>query len=393
MQIGLFLFRRDFRYEDNTSLIELSKKVQIIYPVFNYDPIQADPKINKWFSEKAFRFMQESILDLDPPLIIMKNDIIETLQICKKKYNFTWLGFNLDYTEFSIARDKKIMEWCKESNIEIIAKDDIKLLPNPPLTTQMKNYRIFTPFYNKCMAKMHDINADIVNVRHMIYVQPKKQKKIYIKKNPGIPKGEITKGEIIKSGIMKGGRQHALKLLDNASNADGDIGMIGINMSPYLKFGCVSIREVYTKFKNNDYVIRQLLWRDFYYGLELTKEYSKKLIMREDAHLFNLWARGETGCAIVDAGMRQLNQTGTMPNRIRLIVASYLVKDLQLDWQLGEHYFATKLIDYDPLINNGNWAWIAGINNRSSQRPMIKFNPETQQKKYDPDMKYIKEWT
>ena len=389
MQSGLFIFRRDFRYEDNTSLIALSKKVQMIYPLFNYDPVQADPSINKWFSEKAFNFMQECIAEMDPPLIIMHGDIINTLQLCKKKYNFTYLGFNKDYTEFSITRDANIIKWCDNNNVQVITKDDIKLLPNPPLTKKLTNYRIFTPFYNKCMQQINENNVIIVdnaNVRKMIYIKDHTSKKNHALKT----KHKIN---VKKNGnsIMKGGRKYALQ--NDDKYIDGDHGMIGINLSPYLKFGCVSIREIYKKYETNDYVKRQLIWRDFYYGLEMTKLYSDKLIIQPNAHLFELWTKGETDCRIVNAGMRQLNQTGTMPNRVRLIVASYLVKDLQLDWQLGEHYFATKLIDYDPLINNGNWAWIAGINNRSSQRPMMKFKPEVQLKKYDPKLEYVSAWT
>jgi|688.fasta_scaffold80748_3 deoxyribodipyrimidine photo-lyase len=374
MSKGLFLFRRDFRYEDNTSLIALAEKVQIIYPIFNYDPVQADPKLNKWFSEKAFRFMQECIADMDPPLIITKNDIITSLQSLKKKYEFTYLGFNSDYTEFSAMRDANILSWCKDNDVIAIVKDDIRLLSNPPLTKQLTNYRIFTPFYKKHITMHDSIKINTRDVRDFIYKKENINNKIISLRRD--------------DSIMKGGRSQIIFHV-----ISDDTGMIGINMSPYLKFGCISIREIYNKYKNNNYVVRQLIWRDFYYGLEMTKEYSKKLPVAHNPKLFGLWARGETDCPIVNAGMRQLNQTGTMPNRIRLIVASYLVKDLQLDWQLGEHYFATKLIDYDPLINNGNWAWIAGINNRSSQRPMIKFSPDAQQKKYDPKMEYINKWT
>lgn len=244
---------------------------------------------------------------------------------------------------------------------------DIKLIPNAPLTTQLNNYRKFTPFYNKCIAILNKMNVVVnkTDILHMIYDNSKK-------------KDHINTRSIVK-------------LPDN-SELDNENGMQGANISEYLKYGILSIREVYHKYINNEYIVRQLLWRDFYYGLKMTKAYSNKLTIIENPHLFSLWKEGKTGVPLVDAGMRELNATGKMANRVRLITASYLIKNLQLDWQLGEHYFATKLIDYDPLINNGNWAWVAGISDRSSQRPMIKFNPATQLKKYDPECTYVKKW-
>ena len=171
-------------------------------------------------------------------------------------------------------------------------------------------------------------------------------------------------------------------------------------LSAYIKFGCVSIREVYKTFKTKHDFIRQLFWRDFYanilysfphvLGSTMKSKYNK-IHWHHNSNWFKKWCDGETGYPVVDAGMRQLLQTGYMHNRARLITASFLVKTLLVDWRIGEHYFASQLIDYDPASNNGNWQWISG-GGADSQPYFRIFNPWEQAKKHDPDCEYITKW-
>jgi deoxyribodipyrimidine photo-lyase len=184
-------------------------------------------------------------------------------------------------------------------------------------------------------------------------------------------------------------------------------------MSAYIKFGCVSIGEVFESFKNISELVRQLIWREFYaHTLFVFPEVLTQYSWRENQGnttktdaLFKAWKDGETGVPIVDACMRELNKTGYMHNRGRLIVASYLAKTLGVDWRMGERYFAQQLVDYDVASNNGNWRWIASAAelkvpdgshevtvHLDTQPPFRTFSPWLQAKKCDPDAEYIKKW-
>jgi len=191
-----------------------------------------------------------------------------------------------------------------------------------------------------------------------------------------------------------------LKKQKHYSHTRDDLSTETSGLSAYIKFGCISIREVYKKFKTNKPFVRQLFWRDFYanviysfphvLGHSLKPAYDK-IKWSYNHKYIEAWKNGMTGYPVVDAGMRQLNKTGYMHNRARLIVASFLVKTLLVDWRVGEKYFATKLTDYDPASNNGNWQWISG-GGADSQPYFRIFNPWEQAKKHDPDCIYITTW-
>jgi deoxyribodipyrimidine photo-lyase len=171
-------------------------------------------------------------------------------------------------------------------------------------------------------------------------------------------------------------------------------------MSAYIKFGCVSIREVFYNYSIVKALQRELVWREFYanilyhfpnvLGHSFKKKYDK-IKWSDNKEWFKKWCNGQTGYALVDAGMKQLNTTGWMHNRVRMIVAMFLTKDLLIDWRWGERYFATKLVDYDPASNNGGWQWSASTGTDSQPYFRI-FNPDLQIKKYDKDYAYIKKW-
>lgn len=204
---------------------------------------------------------------------------------------------------------------------------------------------------------------------------------------------------------MRGGRENALAILKNIKNFKEYDNTRDFptknttNLSAYLKFNVLSIREVYWHFKNNlpkdSKLINQLYWRDFYMIVMCNNNVINKnmngykIKWTKNKKLFNLWKNGQTGFPIVDAGMRQLNKTGYMHNRVRMIVGSFLVKILHIDWQEGEQYFATKLVDYDPSNNNGGWQWVAGTGTDS--QPYFRYlNPWSQTEKFDKECKYIK---
>jgi deoxyribodipyrimidine photo-lyase len=169
----------------------------------------------------------------------------------------------------------------------------------------------------------------------------------------------------------------------------------------HLRFGTVSIRELVMKaIEWSDVYINELIWRDFFTYIlshfphvterSFKSEYDR-IHWRNNEHEFERWCNGETGYPIVDAGMRELNSTGFMHNRVRMITAGFLTKDLLIDWRWGEAYFAEKLLDYELASNNGNWQWAAGTG--CDAAPWFRiFNPVTQQKKFDPEGKYVKKW-
>jgi deoxyribodipyrimidine photo-lyase len=207
--------------------------------------------------------------------------------------------------------------------------------------------------------------------------------------------------------LVRGGRPEALQLLSRAVRTihnynaiHNDLSLQTSELSASIKFGCISIREAYKAFHDKPGIIRQLYWRDFYanimyefphvIGHSLKPKYDK-IHWHHNSKLFDAWCKGETGYPIVDAGMRQMNTTGYMHNRARLIVASFLVKTLLIDWREGEEYFAQKLTDYDPSNNNGNWQWISG-GGADSQPYFRVFNPWRQAAEYDPTCEYMKKW-
>ena len=207
--------------------------------------------------------------------------------------------------------------------------------------------------------------------------------------------------------LVHGGRTNAItqlkvaaKNIKNYPRTHNELSQPTSQLSAYIKFGCISIREVYKTFRSKHDFIRQLFWRDFYanilysfpqvLGHALKPNYNK-VRWHHNTNWFNAWTKGETGFPVVDAGMRELNETGYMHNRARLITSSFLIKTLLIDWQKGEQYFAKKLTDYDPASNNGNWQWTAG-SGADSQPYFRIFNPWLQGENFDPNCEYIKKW-
>lgn len=429
---SLFIFRRDFRIEDNTGLIQSLNLSQEVMTIFIFDPIQISDK-NKFRSPKAIRFIIESLKDLENQLEkykanlhIFYSDTIKTIEDIIKSEKIDSLFINKDYTPFSISRDNNIEKLCKKLKISFNIFDD--LLLNPPqncLKSDKSPYTVFTPFYkNASKLKIKAIQELSKNLGSRLTqensIQSKKisaeNNKIYLKvlseiqeKIKASHKHPSDKTAYIKN-IISPGRSSALKILKNLKdfndyNKTHDIPSIETtHLSAHLKYGTVSAREAYHAISNllgrSHDLIKQLYWRDFftyiiYYfpnviGSSFHEKYNK-IHWSYDKEIFKKWCSGQTGFPIVDAGMRQLNQTGFMHNRVRMIVASFLVKDLHIDWQWGEKYFAQNLIDYDVALNNGNWQWSASTG--CDAQPYFRiFNPWIQQKRFDPHCEYIKKW-
>ncbi len=405
-KLSIFIFRRDLRLEDNTSLIKSLIESEKIIPIFIFNKKQISSE-NEYRSLNAMQFLKEALEDLNEKLILKKSklylfydkidNIIEKLN---EEFIIDAIYFNKEYTPFGRLRDKQIKDFCIKKNIECITEDDLVLnKPQNCLNLSGKAYTIFTPFFKK---------NSLLEIKYPL----KNNYENYFNENIDFSLKEFPKEffEIKnKNLILKAKREFALNCInENLKNYSEtrDIPILNStsHLSAYLKFGLVSVREIYYQIKEKlgeeHPLIRQLYWRDFFYniayfypkvfGISFYEKY-EKIIWEKNNEKFEAWKNGKTGFPIVDAGMRELNETGFMHNRLRMITASFLVKDLHIDWREGEKYFATKLIDYDPSLNNGNWQWAASTG--CDAQPYFRiFNPWRQQERFDPKCEYILKW-
>jgi deoxyribodipyrimidine photo-lyase len=407
MENGLFIFRRDLRIVDNNGLNVLSKLCNNIYTIFIFTPEQVGSG-NKYKSDNSVQFMIESLENLASEIkehggrlytFYGKNN--KVIADCIKTFNINIVAFNLDITPYARERDDEIIKLCQRMKTLVTYEHDYFL--HPPGSIKSKSggaYQKFTPYYEA---------ASKINVQ-----PPTNKKHLRFQMNDSHITNKISLEQAMSrftkvnpNILVHGGRQEAIKLLNRAvkniknyNAIHNDLSKNTSELSASIKFGCISIREVYKVLHSKSGLIRQLYWRDFYanimyefpfvIGHSLKQKYDK-IHWRHNTKLFNAWCKGETGYPIVDAGMRQMNTTGYMHNRARLIVASFLVKNLLIDWREGEEYFAKKLTDYDPANNNGNWQWISG-GGADSQPYFRIFNPWRQTEEYDPKCEYIKKW-
>lgn len=403
---ALFIFRRDLRLEDNTGLIFALKNAENVLPCFIFTPEQI--KNNGYRSDHCLQFMLESLEDLQNSLYTaggklylffgspdaVVEQLIRSLQI-------DLVAVNRDYTPYSIQRDEKISAVCRTFSVHFQSCDDALLHPpEDTLKSDGKPYTIFTPFYRNA-SKQH------------VPLPVKNFYRNYFSASIVTAKTEDIFEEILPHRFLPpaGGRSIALKILSALENFSQYEGMRDFpakdattHLSAHLKFTTCSVREIYWTIRNSfgqaSELIRSLYWRDFfssiayYFPRVFTGAFHSKfdtLVWGNDPQRFMAWCQGKTGFPLVDAGMRQLNNTGFMHNRVRMIVASFLVKDVHIDWRWGEKYFAQKLVDYDPAVNNGNWQWVASTG--CDAQPYFRiFNPWAQAKKFDGDCLYIKHW-
>jgi len=404
---GLFIFRRDFRVIDNIGLNLLNSKCKRIYPIFIFTPEQVTGS-NKYKSNNAVQFMIESLKDLSSQINKMGGNLLcfyghnnTIVMNLIKTLDINIVCFNADYSPYAIQRELGIIQICDKIGVAVEYGHDYYL--NPPgsiMNGQGDPYQKFTPYYNTASKKKIDAPAGLRKI-HFASSSKNITNKIslddafnrFTKSNPQI--------------LVHGGRTEGLKQMRNAvkniahyAKTRDELSKPTSQLSAYIKFGCLSIREVYKLFRSKHDFIRQLFWRDFYanilysfpqvLGHALKPKYNK-IHWHHNTNWFKKWCDGETGFPIVDAGMRQLNSTGYMHNRARLIVMSFLIKTLLIDWKHGETYFATKLTDYDPASNNGNIQWVMG--GGSDSMPFFRiFNPWAQQEEHDNSCEYIKKW-
>lgn len=421
MTLSVFLFHKDLRLEDNTALIKLIKsfddKVNQVLPVFIFDPRQVDKKKNEYFSNPAVQFMCESLVDLDSQLKsrlnILHDSTLDALKDLHKHTPFTKIAWNEDWSAFAKKRDAQISKWALSKNIEVItAPDDYYLTEQDQgLGPSGEPYKVLSAFYNWIIK-----NDPVRHVDKFSFKSSHFAKSLPISKPLSLMKSFYTPMPKL---ALHGGRDLALKRLSHlselkhyAKERDYPAKTEGTSrLSPYIKFGCVSIREVYWRGRQELGVespfLRELVFRDFYakiYAQSADLQTGERAVKHkldknlkwntpeQQPKLWKAWTTGTTGFPLVDAGMRQLIATGHQHNRVRMLCASVLTKYMWIDWRAGAKFYYTHLVDADIFSNTAGWGFSSGIGIDAAPYYRAPFNPLTQSKKYDPDAEYIKRW-
>jgi deoxyribodipyrimidine photo-lyase len=413
-KLSLFIFHRSLRLNDNIGLINCLNESELVIPCFIFTPEQIGEE-NRFRSMNAIYFMISALEDLneslkkyDSKMFFFKGSPEEQLdKILTKHPDIQAVYCNMDYTAYAVEREQKMIRCCEIHGIDFNSYEDYLLRPVGDITNGSGSYYSkFTPFYNKAIN--YKINRPLANNR-------KNYVNISFKMRDSLTANKLDEMKrefnVTPDNIFIGNRKEALKKLMLIKNQKkygdtrNDLSGETTRLSPYIKFGLLSIREVYWKihdtFGISHDLIKQLFWREFYQIISYNrldvfngksfKEQYDKIKWKNNVKLLNLWKNGMTGFPIVDAGMRELNQTGYMHNRSRLITSNFLVKLLHIDWKKGEEYYASKLTDYDPSVNNGNWQWSAG-SGADSQPYFRIFNPWLQSERFDNEGEYIKKW-
>lgn len=399
LPLVLFWFRRDLRLIDNAGLFAALSCDFTVLPIFIFDTCILD-KLEKKTDKRisfilaALQQLNNDLIERGTSLLVLHGKPLDVLSDLTEKYNIKGVYTNEDYEPYGIARDKEVGGMLKAKGITLFSfKDHVIFSKDSLLTGTGKSYGVYTPYSKKWKEtlEMDDLKvheSETIRDKWVVYsggIVPRAEKL-----------GFKTFKNIYKAPVLDG---------DLVSNYHRDRDFPAIDrttlLGPHLRFGTISIRKcVRYAWDTNQIWLNQLIWRDFFIQIlwhfprVVNTSYREKFdriewLNNEDD--FERWKNGKTGVPIVDAGMRQLNQTGFMHNRVRMIVASFLSKHLLIDWRWGEAYFASKLLDYELASNNGNWQWAAGSGVDASPWFRI-FNPVLQSHKFDPSGDYVKQW-
>jgi len=398
--ISLFWFRRDLRLFDNAGLYHALKGIAPVLPLFIFDRIILDQLGEKY--DNRVKFIHDTVTamtirleSLGSGMEVQYGQPVEVIRNLMAKYMISAVYTNHDYEPYAISRDEEVRQLLNDSGIGFHTYKDQVIFEKSEVTKDDgRPYTVFTPYSKKWKARVNEFYLSSFPVeRYLPNLYKKPGSKIPTLAQMGFTRGDqdipsaVANPEIVRSYDSK-----------RDFPAIGGTSRLGI----HLRFGTVSIRQlVRIAVNENEVFLNELIWREFYQmilwhfprvgkGRAFKSEY-EGIKWRNDETEFARWCDGDTGYPIVDAGMRQLNATGFMHNRIRMITASFLVKHLLIDWRWGEAYFAGKLLDYDLASNNGGWQWAAGSGCDAAPYFRI-FNPARQTKKFDSDMHYIRRW-
>ncbi|MDA6069356.1 DNA photolyase family protein [Flavobacterium sp. AC] len=395
-KVTFFWFRRDLRLDDNIGLFNALQSDFPVIPLFIFDEdiLENLPKDDARvsFIYDSLQKINEELQTIDSSLLIKKGKTFEVWKSLIKEYDIQQIFFNKDYEPYAIKRDLAISALLKENNTESFSFKDHVIFEEKEITkADGLPYTIHTPYKNKWLEKYHLSG----------HAQEYDTKPLLI----NFAKNQFTFPELSDIGFERSTIKvlpHNLTQIGNYKEIRDFPAIDGTSyLSPHLRFGTVSIRKLVNwANKKNQTFLSELIWREFFIQILFNfpncvnhnfKSAYDGIQWRNNEDDFKRWCSGTTGYPMVDAGMRQLNETGYMHNRVRMVVASFLCKHLLINWQWGEAYFAEKLLDFELASNVGNWQWAAGTG--CDAAPYFRvFNPEIQQKKFDEKSIYIRKW-
>lgn len=397
-KLNLFWFRRDLRLIDNHGLYEALQSELPVLPIFIFDTNILEKLENKEdkrvdFIFQALEKLNEYLEKQGKSIQIFYGKPLEIYENLSQQYEIGNVFCNEDYEPYAIKRDQEVKDFLAAKNINFKSfKDQVIFQKDEIAKADGKPYTVYTPYSKQWLIKFNDQNLEFFS----------SEKKLDNLLN--IEKQNITLEHIgfKKTNYLFEPPKINLEILEKYHETRNLPTKETSQMSVHLRFGTISTRKLVklaSELNDNTY-LKELIWREFFMQIlwhfpkvvhHSFKEKYDNIAWENNEDLFLKWCEGKTGYPIVDAGMRELNETGLMHNRVRMVCASFLTKHLLTDWRLGEGYFAEKLMDYDLSANNGNWQWSAGSG--CDAAPYFRvFNPEEQQKKFDPDFKYIKKW-
>lgn len=403
---ALYLFNRDLRIDDNMLLRQSTHDASRVYPIFVFTPEQVTR--NSYKNSRAIGFMARSLAELarDMPISFFYGKVDKVIASIIKQHDIGAVYNNLDVTPYAIARSRAIEAVCRRADIPFISGNDVFMGRCCELTKKDGSpYLKFTPFYNNAIGLLAD-EKSVGRPRMDKFARlPNSDGELMLRKL--IAEHDVSGSPFIpgRSAAVSAIRRFARSKVSYAETRDLPAKNATSHLSAYLHYGVIGPNEIIKHLagqKNAADITRQLLWREFYLYIvwkhhtdyrkaSLTLPRNNKIRWVDDPAGFRRWISGRTGCPIVDAGMRELIATGYMQNRVRMIVAMFLIYYLKIDWRLGEMHFARHLVDYDYCNNVGGWMWCAGweVYGNDWFRP---FSMAAQTERFDPDGEYIRRW-
>lgn len=397
-KFSIFWFRRDLRLKDNHGLFQALESGKKVLPIFIFDEDILDLLENK--SDKRVDFIVQALQTLNSFLKsknkgikIFKGKPLEIYKKLTENYEIEAVYCNEDYEPYAIKRDQEIANFLASKNIAFHQfKDQVIFHKDEIVKADKKPYTVYTPYSKLWLNEFQKVDLrgfpSEKKLDNLLDI-PFEELKI---EDIGFQKTDLA-FEVPEADL------HIIKTYEETRNFPAVKGTTQLGV--HLRFGTISVRKLAKIAKENNLTfLKELIWREFFmqilYHFPKVVNHSFKskydvIPWENNPEFLEKWKAGKTGFPIVDAGMRELNATGFMHNRVRMITASFLIKHLLTDWRIGEAYFAEKLMDYDLSANNGNWQWCASSGCDAAPYFRI-FNPDEQQKKFDPDFKYIKKW-
>lgn len=398
-KISIFWFRRDLRLEDNTGLFQAFTKEKQLLPLFIFDRAILDDLEDKKdarveFIHDQISSLRDKLADFGSSILVRYGHPLVVYKELISKYDIQAVYTNRDYEPYAKKRDGELKELLKEKGIDFLEfKDQVIFEKDEILNGSGEHFKVFTPYSRVWKDKFNTGKIQLVNLN-------KATNSFF--QTPPLPIPSLNDMHFSKSTIQIPPleiNEPLIKDYEKARNFPGQSGTSRLGI--HLRFGTISIRKLALEASLlNQTYLNELIWREFYMMIlhhnpqvvdKAFKPQYYTIPWRNNENDFQKWTDGQTGYPIVDAGMRELNATGFIHNRVRMIVASFLTKHLLIDWRWGEAYFAKKLLDYELSSNNGGWQWAAGTG--TDAQPYFRiFNPESQTEKFDKEKKYIKKW-